>query len=610
MKSNTTTQRTGLVFGASGLVGRHLILALDAAGVRVIASSRSDSSARRLSDWLAEHQVEDLPLDVRVDYSHADLLPGGAAAFAEVNEIYNCAGAYRFGMSTEDARTANVESVEKLVDFAAQLPNLKRLIHVSGYRVGGQDPSTIPWSPERVITTYRELGAYEASKVESDALLQARATASSVPWSIVNPSSVIGDSRTGESDQQLGLASSLNDLWHAKMPALPGNSTTFVPVVTADYLAKFMSLLPTDPSTTGKSYWILDDRTPPLPDLLESVGQHYRVKVPRLRIPVGALRRLPRRITGADPETLTFLSSDTYPTGAATALAHKHDLHMPESEASILAWADYLAAHRFGDAPAGNRRFTNVGGIRTFELGQPAASRVILPGLPINADTWSRVVDVLPNSRAVDLPGLGMSSGQGRLDWAGWLEALLPDGEGAHLICHSIGAAAALEAVSANPARVSRLTLVSPFFLQAPAGATARIRPVTTAYLRRVQAGALAERLTGNPQHAAALESTVTDLRRPGTASRVARLLALAANTRWRIELQQKLANFKGDLEMIVGEHDPLSREGHALLASLPNATITVIPGAGHHLQLTHPAELAEALQVSAETPEPASLGA
>ena len=609
MKSNATTQRTALVFGASGLVGRHLIIALDGAGVRVMAASRSDSSAKRLGNWLADHRVRDLPRDIRADYSHPDLLPGGAAAFAEVTEIYNCAGAYRFGMSTVDARTANVESVSKLVDFAARLPKLERLVHVSGYRVGGQDPRTSPWTPERVRTVYRELGAYEASKVESDALLQARATESSVPWSIVNPSSVIGDSSTGESDQQFGLASSLNDLWHARMPALPGNSTTFVPVVTADYLAKFMSLLPTDPSTTGKSYWILDDRTPPLPDLLERVGKHYRVKVPRLRIPASALRRLPRRITGADPETLTFLSSDTYPTDEATALSRRHGLHMPESQASILAWADYLAAHRFGDATADNRRFSDVGGIRTFELGDPAASRVILPGLPVNADTWSGVVDVLQDCRAVDLPGLGMSSGRGRLDWTAWLSALLPAGGSARLIGHSIGAAAALEAVSADPNRVSKLTLVSPFFLQAPAGATSRLRPVTTAYLRRVQANALAERLTGDCQQAAALESTVTDLRRPGTASRVAQLLALAATARWRNELHQKLTHFEGDLEVIIGEHDPLSGEGNDLLASLPNTTITVIRGAGHHPQLTHSAELAEALRVSDGSHEPSRLG-
>ncbi|XGU18956.1 SDR family oxidoreductase [Rhodococcus sp. 3Y1] len=78
------------------------------------------------------------------------------------------------------------------------------MIHVSGYRVGGQDPTTVPWPDDHRTAVYKDLGAYEASKVESDAIFQARALKHGVPWTIVNPSSVIGDSATGESDQHIG----------------------------------------------------------------------------------------------------------------------------------------------------------------------------------------------------------------------------------------------------------------------------------------------------------------------------------------------------------------------------------------------------------------------
>ncbi len=84
-------------------------------------------------------------------------------------------------MTAQEARSANVGIVEKLIDFAKDLPNLQRVIHVSGYRVGGQDPTTVPWPDDHRTAVYKDLGAYEASKVESDAIFQARASSTEFP---------------------------------------------------------------------------------------------------------------------------------------------------------------------------------------------------------------------------------------------------------------------------------------------------------------------------------------------------------------------------------------------------------------------------------------------
>ncbi|MDX3110470.1 alpha/beta fold hydrolase [Nonomuraea angiospora] len=592
--------RHALVFGATGLIGRHLILALGQAGVRVSAATRSAESYRRLVLWLAEHGHGEAPADLRVDFETPSLIHGDAA---DVTEIYNCAGAYRFGMPADEARRANVDSVRAIVAFAARLPRLRRLVHVSGYRVGGQDPE--PWSDERRRETYEALGAYEASKVESDAVFQATADRLGVPWSIVNPSSVIGDSVTGESDQQLGLASSVKEIWQGTMAALPGGATTFVPVVTADHLARFMTLLPLDEAAERNAYWVLDDQTPALPDLLTRVAEHYQVRAPRTRIPVSLLRRLPRALTKADPETLTFLSDDRYPTGPADAFAARHGLAMPDVTTSVLRWADHLAAHRFGAVPAGRRRFTVVGGVRTFELGEPDVPTVVLPGLPVNADTWDPVAAALGRARVVDLPGLGLSAGR-RGDWPRWLTALVDETGARHLVGHSVGAAAVLEAALARPGLVDRLTFVSPFFLQARAGLAARSALLSRWYLGRVRPEALAERLTGDVAYAGALESSVADLRRGRVAVGVARLLAEVGREDRRADLRAKLRRYAGSVHVIVGADDPLTAEGRMLLDTLPRATVTVVPGAGHHPQLTHPDELAHAIRVpSAEVREP-----
>lgn len=591
---------TALVFGATGFVGRHLISALTAEGTEVVAACRSEESFRYLTDWLARHGCQTLPTLLLVDFDSADFGIAATDPLVQgISDVYNCAGAYRFGMTVSEARTANVDGARHIVTFAARLPELRRLVHISGYRVGGQDAADVPWSPERVRRTYKALGAYEASKVESDAVVQAEAQRLGVPWTIVNPSSVSGVGSSGESDQFLGMAASFQELWDGSLAARPGNGRTFVPVVPVDYLVQFMIRLPADPDTVGQSYWVLDDATPPLPNLLSIVGEHYRVRVPRLRIPVAIVEHLPSSLTKSDPETLTFLSSDRYPVRSADEFAARHGLELPETIPSILRWADHLAAYRFGATKEQRsaRRFVEQGGLRTFRSGPPDADSVVLPGLPVNADTWAATAEALSATAAVDLPGLGMSDG-GPQDWPGWLDELLTDGGIRHLIGHSIGAAAAIEAASRNPGRLDRLTLVAPFFLQAPAGLLARASLLTGFVLRHTNAESLAERLTGDRAHASTLATSVADLRRAGTAGRVGRLLSRAADTRWRAELVRLLLAYDGQVHIIVGSEDALSPSGSQVIATLgARARITHIEGAGHHPQLTHPDALVVAIK-------------
>jgi len=349
-----TDRRTAIVFGASGFIGRWLVKELLSRGVPTTAVVRSDTSAAGLLRWLDEHDARARPATVRADLELEDLGWGEADA-PVATEVYNMAGAYAFGMSTPQARAANVDTARRIVSFAATLPGLVRLVHLSGYRVGGQDPTTVPWTPERVATEHRRLGAYEASKVESDAVVQAYAETSGVPWTIVNPSTVIGDSRTGESPQTLGLATTVLDLLAGRLPALPGGRDTVVPVVTVDYLATFIALLPTIEDTVGRSYWVLDEATPALPALLQLIGVDHGVTVPRLRVPAGLLRRLPTTLTRADPETLSFLSTDRYPTAPAETIAREHGLTHPDVGESLRRWSRYLRSHHGAVSNSGRR---------------------------------------------------------------------------------------------------------------------------------------------------------------------------------------------------------------------------------------------------------------
>lgn len=587
--------RHALVLGATGFLGRWLIVELVSQGVAVTAAVRSVDSARTLKAWLDRHTVTAGVVSAVVDFDSEDLgLPSGTSALEGVTEIYNLAGAFRFGMTADEARRANVISAQRIVGLASRLPDSPRLVHVSGYRVGGQDPTT-ERSRDRT-DDYARLGAYEASKIEADAVVQETAARLGVPFTIVNPATVIGVSTTGEADNQAGLAASVRDLWRGKLAALPGNARVFVPVVTVDYLARFMALVPTLPEAADQSYWVLDDETPGLPDLLTAVGRHYEVAVPRLRIPVGMIKRLPSAVTKADPETLSFMSTERYPTASAQELARRHGLQVPATLPAIQRWADHIAAHRFGESPAGDaaRGFTSYAGIRTFGIGDPAAHTVVLPAVPVNADTWVGVAAELPEAtRVLDLPGLGMSSGDPGV-WSRWMADVAGGREGLHLVGHSIGAAVAVEFASTHPGQVQRLTLIAPGFLQRPAGGLQRLALLTAAYLRFAPPDNLSRTLLGSDAFASTLETSVVDLRRPGVARRIGRLLAAAGRRSTRHDLRQKLAGFQGDVHLVVGELDPLDSTALSeLVARNDRIRVSTIAGAGHYPQISHPADLA-----------------
>ncbi|UBU08301.1 alpha/beta fold hydrolase [Nonomuraea gerenzanensis] len=553
-----------IVFGASGLIGRYLVAELLRRGHGVAAAVRGDGAG--LTAWLAG---QDVPVDglavVRADITEPGLgLPGG---LKEIRDVYNCAGRYAFGMSAEEARATNVTGALHVLDWAANRPRLRRMVHVSGYRVSSVDG----------LPDYRRLGAYEASKVEADAAVRARARELGLPLSIANPATVLGPG------QFVGLASVVADLWRGRLPAVPGGREVFVPVVDAGYLAAFLARMP---EFEEGAYWVLDDGTPVLPELVGLLAGHLGVRAPRRTVPVGLLRRLPRALTGADPETLSFLSTDRYDTAPAGALAERAGLRPPPVEQALRTWADDLVAARFGatGTPRGPYGYQRVAGTATWVTGErERPSHVLLHGLPLDSEAWREVSDRLDGPvLAADLPGLGRS-GPARGPAEDWLTDLLTGSGRPVLVAHSLACAPALRYAAAHPDRVSRLVLIAPAFLQAPSPWPLRTPPAAL-LLRRMSAARLAGAL-GVPE-SPAIASAAAALARRGQARRV--VAALRGAHAVRDELRKLLDQVRVPVEIVAGSADPLT-----VAVDRP---VTTIAGAGHYPQLTHPDQVAAVL--------------
>jgi nucleoside-diphosphate-sugar epimerase/pimeloyl-ACP methyl ester carboxylesterase len=556
-------EHDSIVFGAAGFIGRFLVAELLRRGRVVAATVRGDD---RLTPWLRGRGVDVGRLEViTADITRPGLgLPQGLDA---IRDVYNPAARFAFGLTVEEARATNVTGARHVVDWTATLRDPRRLVHVTGYRA-----ATGP-------ADYRTQGAYEASKREGDAVVRARAAELGVPWTIVNPSTVIGP------EQYIGLAGFVADLWHGRLPVLPGGRDTFLPVVTAGYLAAFMVDAADSAEASGRSYTVLDDSTPVLPELVRLLAGHLGVRAPRRTIPVALVRRLPRALTGADHETLAFLSADRYDTAPAEELARATGLRMPEVTEALREWADGLVAARFGKGatPGTPSGFHDVGGSRTWVAGDRTRPEyVLLHGLPLDSDSWTEVASLLHAPHlAADLPGLGRSAPSG-VTRPAWLADLMRPVETTPvLVAHSLACGPALDYATAHPERVSGLVLVSPAFLQAPSAWLTR-SPLAVAALRRMTPARLARTL-GVPE-SPAIASAAANLGRPGVAGRV--VAAMRTAHAERPARRTALDGLKVPVTLVAGSADPLiaDREAH------------VIAGAGHFPQLTHPGPLVAAL--------------
>lgn len=549
-----------IVFGATGFVGRSLVAELLTRGLRVAAAVRKDT----LTPWLTSQGVDTAGLEIVT----ADITRP-LSGLPEARDVYNAAARFAFGLGAEEARATNVTGALHVLEWAAALPGLRRLVHISGYRVSAADGPA----------DYAALGAYEASKSEADLAVRTRARELGVPLTIANPSTVIGPG------QYVGLASLVEDLWRGRLPALPGGRDTFLPITTVDYFARFLAEAPSAPA--GRHYWVLDDSTPLLPDLIRTIAEHTGVRAPRRTVPAGLLRRLPPTLTGADPETLSFLSNDRYPTASARAFAASVGLEMPPAADALRDWADDLVAARFGGASPWLRPygFHAVAGSRTWVTGERhRPAHVLLHGLPMNADLWAPLAALLPGPvLAPDLPGLGRSAATDRPVDAWLADLLSPVSTRPVLVAHSAACGPALRFAADHPDRVSELVLVAPAFLQAPAARLAR-SGLAAPVLRRMSAARLARTL-GVPE-GAEVESAAADLRRRGVARRVAAALRTDAAERRRSRALLDRAGVP--VRIVVGAKDPL--------VAAVDHPVTEIAGAGHYPQLTHPSQLAHHL--------------
>ncbi|MBI5514923.1 MAG: SDR family oxidoreductase [Deltaproteobacteria bacterium] len=263
--------------------------------------------------------------------------------------------------SAEGPRTerVNVQGTREVLELAREAPELRRLVAYSSTLVAGDARGTV--REEDFDLGQRFRSPVEASLWRAEALL--RRAREKLPVTIVRPSLVVGDSRTGEVDQLEGpylfLLLLLNAPAEVSLP-LPGRGDAPLDLVPVDYVARAGLALAEAPEALGRTFHVLDPAPTTARAVFEAVARAAGRRLPRGFIPMNLTRAFLsapgiERIARSPRAFLERLAPRaTFRDDGARALLGARGLRCPPFESYVdplVAWVRSAQAPKAVDEP-------------------------------------------------------------------------------------------------------------------------------------------------------------------------------------------------------------------------------------------------------------------
>ncbi|NNB95613.1 SDR family oxidoreductase [Corallococcus exiguus] len=212
-----------------------------------------------------------------------------------VTDIFHLAAVSQLGVPKETAWRVNVDGTRNLLELARDCENLSRFNHFSTCYVSGDRVGVIAEDELDRGQSFRN--AYEETKFQAERLVQ-RASAT-LPVTIFRPSSVVGDSRTGEIDRfegpyYLGILLVTSPLV-VPLP-LPGNGVAPLNVVPVDFVVEAVWRLSRDGRAKGRIFHLVDPNPMSARRVYELIAEKSHKRLPRFNLSARAadvMLRLP-----------------------------------------------------------------------------------------------------------------------------------------------------------------------------------------------------------------------------------------------------------------------------------------------------------------------------
>jgi thioester reductase-like protein len=291
---------------------------------------RSDSSARIVA-LVRSKAAEDAK-------AHIDALPqeqgkrvrfveGDAAAIdfglsgaefkslaREVTRIHHCAQVTYLSVDRKTAERVNVGGAHEAIEFAATCEKLDCLVFHSTAHVAGDRQGVVLEEELKAGQSFRSL--VEETKGRAEKLV--RSAMDRIPIAVVRPSTVVGDSRTGEIERLDGpylffvlVVTSPPDL---ALP-LPGRGDEPLNLVPIDWVARAATAIGRDRRAHGRTFHLVDSQPLVARRVFELVARAGGRRAPRGSIPANLAKAL-LRAPGVDrivKSPLAFVETLTTP---------------------------------------------------------------------------------------------------------------------------------------------------------------------------------------------------------------------------------------------------------------------------------------------------------
>lgn len=292
-----------LVTGATGFVAQRMVAKILGADAEAQVTLLCHERELEVVQGLARALPEDQGSRARVVLGAAEALDLGMSGndFREVAESITCIHhMHMHRAGPEDGRTdadalrrARVGGTRHVIELAAACPQLRRLCHWSSVHVAGKRKGVV--LEEDLDEGQSFHSGFEEMQCAAEKL--ARSAQQRLPVTVLRPSVIVGDSRSGAIDRFDGpyslMALIMRNATQVHLP-LPGRGAAPLHLVPIDFVIDAAHALSRDERAVGGTFHLVDSNPLPARRVYELVAEHAQTALPRGFIPAGIARTLLR----------------------------------------------------------------------------------------------------------------------------------------------------------------------------------------------------------------------------------------------------------------------------------------------------------------------------
>jgi thioester reductase-like protein len=270
---------------------------------------------------------------------------------ANTATIVHSAASVSFTLPLECAREINLEGTRRMLELASRVDGLERYAHVSTAYVAGTHTGSFAESDLDVGQGFRN--TYEQTKFEAEQLVRA----SGLPYTILRPSIVVGDRRSGWTSAFNVLYWPLRAFARGLFTAVPANPTAPVDVVPVDYVADAIYTLSSQPEGVGATYHLTAGaHASTIQELADAASSYFQKPPPRVLPPAEFAELVSDSVGSPALESgaayFPYFSVSTFFDNSATrALLEPAGISAPPLREYLGRLLDFATRSRWGKRP-------------------------------------------------------------------------------------------------------------------------------------------------------------------------------------------------------------------------------------------------------------------